>query len=70
MITELANEAIITILEYFRNYSGEKELEPELSMALRTLETKIQKIFLFSVLIIQNVLFLQSEIQADKTQRF
>ena len=36
MITVLANEAIITILEHFRNNSGEKELKRELSMALRT----------------------------------
>ena len=38
----LANEAIITVLEYFRNTSGEKKLDPELSIALRTLEAKIQ----------------------------
>ena len=42
MITVLANEAIITILEHFRNSSGEKELEPELSIALHTLEEKIK----------------------------
>ena len=44
MITVLANEAIITILEHFRNSSGGKELEPELSIALHTLEEKIKKI--------------------------
>ena len=42
MITVLANEAIITILEHFRNSSGGKELEPELSIALHTLEEKIK----------------------------